>query len=300
MTSPNHTLPPALQATIEQLETEAGTLRYYVDPGPTQAGGHRDLVLLHSINAAPSAMEMKPLFEYYRQHRRLLAPDLPGFGLSERPDIDYSPQLYADAITAWLEHATTEPVDVVALSTTAEFAARAALAAPSRFASLTLISPTGLGERQPPGAPTQQRLLSFFRLPGVGSSLYRLLSSRTSIRYFLNMAFHGETPKELMDYARATTRQPGARFAPYCFLSTKLFTDRAWETLYAKLAMPTLVLYDQDPNVGFDRLPALLERNAIIQAERITPTLGMPHWEQPEKTRAALEKFWELVETGAS
>ena len=243
-------------------------------------------------------MEIKPLFEHYRHRQRVLAPDLPGFGLSERRDIDYSPELYADTLLEWLEQVAPDPVHVVALSTTAEFAARAALAAPARFASLTLVSPTGLGERQPPTTRTQKRIKKFFHLPGINGGLYRLLTSRVSIRYFLAMAFHGETPDELVDYAVATTRQPGAQHAPYCFLSTSLFTHHAREALYARLTTPTLVLYDQDPNVGFDCLPALLKENPVIRAERIAPTLGLPHWEQPGQTHAALERFWDAVDTG--
>ena len=48
------------------------------------------LVLLHSINAAPSAMEMRPLFEYYRDTRPEWVPDLPGIGISARPEVAYS------------------------------------------------------------------------------------------------------------------------------------------------------------------------------------------------------------------
>jgi pimeloyl-ACP methyl ester carboxylesterase len=268
----------------------AGRVCFYADPGADP--GARPLLLLHSINAAPSAMEIKPLFDHYRGQRPVYAPDLPGFGLSERADIDYSPALYADTLLAIIDTITTRPVDVVALSTTAEFVARAALTAPERFASLTLISPTGLGNRTPISPQTSARLHRFFRLPGLGGGLYRLLTTRLSIRYFLAMAFTGDTPADLIDYACKTTRQPGARYAPYCFLSGKLFTAGAHKHLYAKLEVKTLILYDQDPNVSFDRLPALLEHNAQISAVRIAPTLGLPHWQMPAETTAALDAFW--------
>jgi hypothetical protein len=99
----------------------------------------------------------------------------------------------------------------------------------------------------------------------------------------------------MIDYAYATSHQPGARHAPFRFLSMKLFTRDAAQNLYSKLTVPTLVLYDSDPNVGFEKLTGLLADNPHLRAERIAPTLGLPHWEEPEQTVAALERFWETL-----
>ncbi len=60
--------------------------------------------------------------------------------------------------------------------------------------------------------------------------------------------------------------------------------------------MPALILYDRDPNIGFDRLPELLDSAPRWRAERIPGTLGLPHYDQPEATFAALVRFWEEVE----
>ena len=79
-------------------------MRYYAD---TRVSG-KPLLLLHSMNAAPSSMEMKPLFEHYRQQRPVYAPDLPGFGQSERADRSYSPEFYPRSsahfwMTSWVK-----------------------------------------------------------------------------------------------------------------------------------------------------------------------------------------------------
>lgn len=291
-----HTKPllePALDAVTASLQTQAaGTLSYYHD----DRGTGRPLLLLHSINAAPSAMEMRPLFEHFSGQRPVIAPDLPGFGLSERGDRHYTPALYAGAITELLQAVTDEPADIVALSLTAEFAARAVLDTPGICRSLAVISPTGLGDRPPPGPTTQDRLRRFFRLPLIGDGLYRALTTRASIRYFLGKAFTGDTPEPLVTYAHATTRQPGAAYAPFTFLSMKLFSPDARTSLYQPLPVPGLVIYDSDPNVRFDALPALLDSAPQWQATRIAPTLGMPHWEQIDATVDALQAFWRGVD----
>ena len=63
----------------------------------------------------------------------------------------------------------------------------------------------------------EKKINALTATPLLGASLYRLLTTAVSVRYFLNKAFTAEVPKELVDYAVRTTRQPGARFAPFAF-----------------------------------------------------------------------------------
>lgn len=284
-------LPPALSAPLAEWHSRAaGTVRFYAD---TRVGG-KPLLLLHSMNAAPSAMEMKPLFEHYRQERPVYAPDLPGFGQSERADRSYSPEFYAEVISAFLEEVVGEAADVVALSTSAEFAARASLTQ-DKVSSLALISPTGFGARMPPGPATQDKLLRAFRIPVLSKALYSTLTVKPSIRFFLDKNFVGAPPAELVDYAYRTTKAHGARHAPFHFLAMQLFTANAAQTLYPQVRVPALVLYDKDPNISFDCLPEVLKNCPNWREARISPTLGMPHWEQPTQTAAAMDAFWAVL-----
>jgi pimeloyl-ACP methyl ester carboxylesterase len=261
----------------------------YYSAGPEDAP---PLVLIHSINAAPSAFEMKPLFDHYRANRRVYAPELPGFGHSDRSDRPYSPELYANAINAFLTTVVKAPADVVTYSLSSEFVARAALAAPERFQTLALLSPTGFSDRRLPSGGVGNALHGFFTLPGLGQGLYQLLTKRPSIRHFMRKSYVGEPPQELIDYAYATSHQPGARHAPYRFLAGQLFTRDAVDELYRKLELPVLVLYDRDANVSFELLPDLLAARPNWKAVKVQPTLGMPQWERPEDCFAALDAFW--------
>ena len=282
-------LPEAVDAPRRTLTSpRAGRVSYYAD---TQAAG-RPLVLVHSINAAPSAFEMRPLFEHFRASRPVYALDLPGFGFSERSDRRYSPELFTAAVADLLTQVVPEPADLVAFSLGAELAARTAIQLPERVTSLVLISPTGLGRRSLPSPAAGQRAHRALTLPLLSQGLYDLLTTRVSIRYCLGQAFVGKTPAELIDYAYATSHQPGARYAPLYFLSFQLFTPGAYEELYAKVDQPALILYDQDPNITFERLPELVAARENWQAERIAPTRGLPHWEKPAETIAAIETFW--------
>jgi pimeloyl-ACP methyl ester carboxylesterase len=289
------TLPPAVDAPRDTFSTmHLKEISYYVD-GPE---GTRPLVLLHSINAAPSVFEMKPLFDHYRGTRRVYAMDLPGFGFSDRSDRKYSPELYANAIAAFLTNIVKEPADVIAFSLSCEFAGRAALVAPERFKTLTLLSPTGFSNRRLPSGKTGRRLHRIFTIPGFGEGVYRLLTKRAGIRYFMRKSYVGEPPEALIDYAYATSHQPGARHAPYYFLSGQLFTPNATEVIYGKLKLPVLVLYDRDANVTFDRMPEIVGKHPNWRAVRIEPTLGIPQWERPTLSIQAIDSFWAQADAG--
>ncbi|MEM0954421.1 MAG: alpha/beta hydrolase [Pseudomonadota bacterium] len=291
--SNNMTLPESLEAERFDLHTQvAGRMAYYAD----RSGTGRPLVLLHSINASPTAIEVAPLFDYYRGSRPVYAPELPGFGFSERSDRDYTPILFANAIREFLEEVVGEPADVVALSTTSEFVARGALDATDRYHSLVLISPTGMGSREPPSPKVQARLRALFGTAVIAPGLYRLLTSRASIRYFLGLSFQNKPPVELIDQACATVKQPGASYAPFSFLSMGLFTAGATELLYKPLNIPTLVLFDKDPNINFDYLRELEAESPLIQSIRISPSQGLPHFDEPEQTFRAMDGFWQSLD----
>jgi pimeloyl-ACP methyl ester carboxylesterase len=291
----NAALPPALLAERKTYLSSAGALSYYHN------GAHpgRPLVLIHSVNAAASAYEMRPLFTAYQQQRPVFALDLPGFGFSERSKRSYSPQLYEAAVLDFLDTQVGEAADVVALSLGCEFAARAALVRPERFHSLVLISPTGFrqagsdrGAQQASQTGNDSRLYASFSFPLWSRPLFDLLTTRPVIRYFLQKSFAHQPPDDLVEYAYLSSHQPDAEHAPLYFISGKLFTPDIRRKVYEVLQVPSLVLYDRDAYTRFDMLPDLLMKNKAWQAIRLVPTLGMPHYERTQDTVEVLDKFW--------
>lgn len=289
----------ALDAERKDFQSKrAGRISFYADC----SGKGMPIVLLHSINAAGSAYEMKPLFDYFKGKRPIYVPDLPGFGFSERSDRLYSPQLYQNAITEFIQEVVGEQVDLVALSLSSEFAALSSVHDPDLVHSLVMISPTGFS---PPSTDkiteqvkkrgSKNQLYAGLAVPLWNRPFYDLVSSRPSIQFFLNKSFEGLVPERMVDYAYHTAHQPGAQFAPTYFLSGKLFTPAIRETVYKVLNMPVLVLYDHDPYTHFEMLPILVQEKENWQAVRISPTKGLPHWEQPHKTYKALESFWSEI-----
>ena len=281
----------ALDAPRHALVTRVGArIAWYGDD--TSTG--RPLVLVHSINAAPSSYEVKPLFDHYRGRRPVYSLDLPGFGHSDRPVGPYSAEGFATVLVDFLDQAVQRPADVLALSLSCEFAARAALQSAGRISSLVLISPTGFSDREPPGPGLGRPLHWVLSLPLLGSCLYALVSSRPSIRHYLGKSFVGEVPAGMVDYAYATSHQPGARHAPLKFLSMQFFTRDAPTRLYGVLPadLPVLAIADRDPYVTFERLPGFAAAHPHWQYSTLAPHLGLPHWERLPGLIAELETFW--------
>lgn len=287
-------LPAAVCGDLCETHGRAGRLAYYV------AGDGAPMLLVHSVNAAASAYEVRPVFEHFRASRRVYAVDLPGYGHSDRSARRYDIPLFVAAVDDMLDlidrHDGGQPVDVLALSLAAEFAARAAVRRPQRFASLALATPTGFRRgssrlRGPEGAtrevPALYRVVSF---PLWGEALFRALVSRRSIAYFLRRTFgSAAVDPGLIDYAYRTSHQPGARHAPFAFLSGRLFSADI-RAVYERLTGPVWLAHGTRGDFrDFSEADWVRARpNWTVDA---FPTGAMPYFEQPAAFFAAYRQF---------
>ncbi len=238
-------LPPAVAGERIALNGAAGPVTLYA-AGPSPADAP-PLLLIHSVNAAASAYEIRPVYEHFAAQRRVYAPDLPGFGLSDRSERAYTPRLMTDAIHDALAAIEARhgpvPVDVFGLSLGCEFVARAVVEHPARFRSVALASPTSFGRRAPrrgpPGAHLGMPWLhKVFTLPLWSERFFSALTHPKSVRFFLRKTFGSkDIDQALWEYDWLTTRQPGARHAPFYFVSGFLFARDA-NVLYEALDKP--------------------------------------------------------------
>jgi pimeloyl-ACP methyl ester carboxylesterase len=288
-------LPHAVSGLRRETDKRAGRLSYYV------AGEGPPLLLVHSVNAAASVYEVRPIYEKMKAHRRVFAVDLPGFGFSERSDRDYTPKLYVAAILDMLDviaadTGTVKPVDAVALSLSCEFLAQAAVEAPDRFQSLTFITPTGFDRRslrstQSAGGSREIKALStFLRIPYLNQGLFDLLVTRPSIRFFLEKTFGSKAIDEgLARYDYLSTHQPGARFAPFAFVSGKLFSTNiksVYEKLFVPIFMPHGTRGDFQDFSGVTWLTRRPNWHVVP-----LPTGALPQFEIPDEFNEQLTEF---------
>lgn len=263
------------------------------------AGSGPALLLVHSINAASSAAEMRPLFDHYRKTRTVFAPDLPGFGFSERTDRIYNPRLMTDALHFVSEQIRQRcgkaPIDAVASSLGCEFLARAAVEQPAYWGRLAFVSPTGLDGNQPRrGPPGSTRAMPW--LHAVLSArlwtqaLYRGLTKPAVIRYFLQRSWGSKVIDEtLWAYDVRTARQPGARFAPLHFLSGSLFSQDI-HRIYESMSQPVWMSHGVRGDFKDFRARRLIDSRGNWQTT-VFQTGALPYFEAPSEFFSAFDAF---------
>ncbi|HEU4407973.1 MAG TPA: alpha/beta hydrolase [Polyangiaceae bacterium] len=292
-------LPPALPGPSFVLDdARVGRLWCYGGGGGAEVG-RAPLVLVHSVNAAASAFEVRPLYEHFAGARPTYAFDLPGFGLSERSARVYTPQLMTDALLAVVREVRRRhggaPVDALAVSLSCEFLARAAVEEPGAFRTLALVSPTGFsGPRRRPGPPGSTRavpgLHALVSTPPLGDAIFWLLTRPRVIRYFLQRTWgRREIDEGLWAYDVQTVRAPGAKHAPLYFVSGHLFSADVTR-LYDALEHPVWMSHGVRGDF-VDYRGAAAMRARANWSFTVFETGALPYFEVPARFVAAYEAF---------
>ena len=262
-------------------------------------GSGKPLLLVHSINAAGSAAEVRPLYEHCGATRTVFAIDLPGYGHSLRSDRAYTPRVMTDALHAVAAQVRQRcggaPLDAMALSLSCEFLARAASEAPAHWGRLALVSPTGFnGRADRRGAPGSTRavpgLLRLLRQPLWEQALFRGLTRPGVVRYFLERTWGSKAIDEpMLQAALVSAKAPGARFAPLHFLSGGLFSADI-HSVYDALRGPVWACHGVRGDFTDYRGMALVPAVAGWQCT-VYPTGALPYFEVPEAFNADLDRF---------
>lgn len=261
----------------------------------TEAGTGSLVILVHGIYAGASSYEFRKIFPLLARRHRVVAFDLLGCGLSDKPRLAYTPELFVEQIVDALDAFGSEPTALVGSSLGGAFAIRAATRASDRVDRLALICPAGLagvldkGPRGPQGA-----FVPLIRTPIVGEALFNALASKASIRWFLRNQVYA-TPEratdEIVDHYYAVTHQPGARYVPAAFVGGALDTNVARDLPF--LTMPLQVLWGE-------RAPSISPRSHADEFLRLArhgrlATFAdsglLPQEEEPDAVDAALESF---------
>ncbi len=250
------------QPLASTLEGESQVFRFrngdvfYKVRGPADA---QPVLLLHSIHLSASSFEWRKNFSALSQSFRVYAPDLPGFGLSDRPAIDYNPDVYITLITDFAREVIARPTMLVARGQSAAFATRAAHLDPQLFSRLVFISPSGIlhtppawrQEGQTRQAGALRSLLRRLSETSFGQVPYAFLTTRPALSLFIARQSYAN-PEEITPYVVeqffATTHQFGARFAPLAFMSGKLDTDVTSD--FASLQQPILLVWGEQDTIN--------------------------------------------------
>ena len=295
-----------LGVTRNSLVTSLGTIVYYQ---PTEApwveegenvDDRQTLVFLHGFGGGSSAYEWSKVYPAFATEYRVLAPDLLGWGRSDHPEKNYTPQDYIQVIKEFLEQTCDQAPIVIASSLVAAIAVRTAVEYPELFAGLILSTPTGLSDF---GEDYRSNFFAqLVSVPFLDRVIYTTgIANSAGIMNFLEQRQFAQArriyPEIINAYLESAT-QPRAEYAALSFVRGDLCFDLA--QFIPDLTIPTAILWGEyaqftPPAIG--RRLAALNPGAIKAFMEIKDVGLTPHLELPGVTIGLIRRFLALLQS---
>ncbi|MEO9362635.1 MAG: alpha/beta fold hydrolase, partial [Nitrososphaera sp.] len=134
---------------------DVGGLRVrYVDSG----GSGLALLLVHGLGGAIESWTNN-ISELAKKDLRVIALDLPGFGYSDKPKMNYTIKFYSDFVAKFVQALGVAPLVVVGSSLGGHVSCELALAHPGVVSRLILVSPSGVLPKSFKGSPALWRYM---------------------------------------------------------------------------------------------------------------------------------------------
>lgn len=251
-----------------------------------EKGSGTPLVLLHGY--VSSTYTWREVFLPLSERYRVIALDLKGFGLSAKPDGDYTRRAQADLLSRFLDEMKIERAILCGSSMGGEVALNAARYHPHQVERLILVDSTGVnvdgGSSVAPG---------FASLPVVGPLLMAVaLTNDRLVRQGLSNNYYDQskvTEESVFVYHRPLKTRDGQRAA---YLARRQANLRPVEAEIEKIAPPTLILWGAEdrivPVAAGERLHQLIGGSRLVVFERCG---HLPHEEMPERFISEVTNF---------
>lgn len=281
----------------QQLETSLGSTIYYTQvaaPWSSNSEQVPDLIFLHNFGGGASAYEWSKVYPAFASDRRVLAPDLIGWGESAHPVRDYQVTDYLTTIAEFIQQVCRPPVTVVASSLTAAFTIRLAIQQPDLFQALFLVCPSGFDDF---GQGAGRRLpLQVISTPLLDRLIYAIgAENEIAVRNFLQQFLFAKPERvsqEMVMAYLASAQQPNAEYAALAFLRGDLYFDL---TLYLQqLTVPTVIFWGEQAQfttVNLGQRLAQLNPQAIRAFQSIPQVGVLPHLELPAVMIGLLQRY---------
>jgi pimeloyl-ACP methyl ester carboxylesterase len=242
------------------------------------------ILLLPSFSTVSSRTEMSGLADCLSPQFQVTTVDFPGFGDSSRFRLDYSPPLYRQFLTDFLDDIYTAPVTVVAAGHAAGYALDLAARLPQSISKLVLVAPTWRGPL-PTMARGQKPWLNMvrelIRTPILGQFLYQLNTTPSFLAFMYRRHVYADASKltpTLLSHKRQLTQQPGARFGAAAFVTGGLdpYGDRSEAIAHLQsLTIPVqIVIGESSPPKSKAEMLALAAVPNVISCS-LPGTLGL-------------------------
>ena len=271
--------------TSNTIQLSAGRVRYLSAGEDT---GRPPLLLLHGGGTDSATLSWGGVIGPLAEGRRVLAPDLPGYGESDRPRAPYSMQYYEKVALEFVDSLGLDQFDLAGLSMGGGISLALAIYHPERVRRLILVDTYGIQATYPP------HFLSYLlvRIPFVTEMTYLSTRSRGMMRATLGQLV--KTPEsltdELLDEVMAESRKPRAGKAFSEFQKRELLPDRLRTNFMEcldQVRAPTLIVHGSEDTL----VPLQLAKEACwrIPDCRMAVLTGAGHWAQRDRPAEFLD-----------
>ncbi|HLN76378.1 MAG TPA: alpha/beta fold hydrolase [Nocardioidaceae bacterium] len=257
------------------------TLHYHEAGEPKEIGGGLPLVMLHGGGPGASAWSnFGSALERFASQFRTLLVDQPGFGESDKPEVEgHFFTFAADKLAALLDELGIEKIHLVGNSLGGGTAVRFALKYPKRVGRMILMGPGGLSLNIFAPDPTEgiKRLYEFSAPPG---------PSREKLEAFIRTMVVDQSlvTDELVEDRYASATAPGASEAMASmgasFAKPETYEEGfLWREAY-KLRQPVLLTWGREDRVN--PLDGALAALKLIPKASLHVFPNCGHWAQVE------------------
>jgi pimeloyl-ACP methyl ester carboxylesterase len=248
------------------------------------------VVLMHGLGA--SKITWLPVLAPLAERHRVIVPDLPGHGESDKPRHEYTPRFYARVLRHLMDAVGVERATLMGNSLGGRIALELALRSPARVAALALLNPSIPGLRW-------RHLMGFTRVfpTEIGAIPFPLRERWMEIMIRRMFARPDRLPHE--GYSAAASeflriyRSPVARMA---FFSTlrHIVTEKP-DSFFASLRrikQPALIIFGDRDRLIPPRLGVRLAQGLPDSELVVLPDVGhVPQFEATEETLELLGAF---------
>lgn len=259
------------------------------------------LLLVHGFPTA--SLDWFPLWSHLAKDFNLLAPDLLGFGFSDKPKAhDYTMAEQADLIAHWCDTLGIAQVHVVAhnygVTVAQELLARdrerAALGQNKRLASIVFLNGGLFPETH------RSRLIQKLLLTPIGPWLSRLMTKRTFARSFAALFGPATQPRaaEIDAFWQLISRQQGQHIAHRLvrYIPERRRRRERWVGALATATIPMRLVNGARDPVSGEHMAARF-RDLVHEADVVwLDDIGhYPQIEAPDRVYASLGNFWRRI-----
>lgn len=225
---------------------------------------------------------------------RVIAPDLPGYGGSDIPDIQYTTAFYLDFVKSFLDQLEIKKASFMGLSMGGGISLGFALANPQRVEKLVLVDSYGIQRK------VAMHFLSWLmvKIPGIMEGTWKLERSNPAMtRWAMSNVVndpHKISPELMKELMNAVNR-PFSERAFTRYQRDEVFFN-GLRTVYLdrlrEIKNPTLIVHgEKDSAVP---LACAEEAHRLIAGSQLVVLKGAGHWaqrERPEEFIQAVSQF---------